>query len=249
MTNCRIDLTGQQGGACASDPIRISRVQPAAMANYMSSAAWTSFCDKVDDALKPLDQVRRISRLTFVAFFALFLVFMILPILTISSDPSSGMNFPFIGFIIGPLLLMAGMIGMQCYAKQKSTNALKGLEAVCEDISKQYSQLSFHVRFDYILYVVKAADITAISTIVNNGPHTMTTNYIEVSVADVEAASAVPTYGDGGLGAPSAPPLVTASLAGEEKSAAERLRDLDEIRGMLSQEEYDRKRKEILDSV
>mmetsp|Transcript_34717 Transcript_34717/g.75984 ORF Transcript_34717/g.75984 Transcript_34717/m.75984 type:complete len:250 (+) Transcript_34717:92-841(+) len=249
MTNCRIDLTGQQGGACASDPIRISRVQPAAMANYMSSAAWTSFCDKVDDALKPLDQVRRISRLTFVAFFALFLVFMILPILTISSDPSSGMNFPFIGFIIGPLLLMAGMIGMQCYAKQKSTNALKGLEAVCEDISKQYSQLSFHVRFDYILYGRYGGGYHGNQYHRNNGPHTMTTNYIEVSVADVEAASAVPTYGDGGLGAPSAPPLVTASLAGEEKSAAERLRDLDEIRGMLSQEEYDRKRKEILDSV
>ena len=52
------------------------------------------------------------------------------------------------------------------------------------------------------------------------------------------------------MGIASAPPLVTASLVGgTEKSAAERLSELDNIRGMLSEEEYERKRKEILDSL
>ena len=64
-----------------------------------------------------------------------------------------------------------------------------------------------------------------------------------MNIADVEAR--------GDMGIATAPPLVMASSAvgGVERSAAERLAELDNIRGMLSEEEYERKRKEILDSL
>ena len=121
---------------------------------------------------------------------------------------------------------------------------MREVEAVCDDISKQYSALSFHVRFEYIVYRRYGGYYAG-----NNHNHhhhrgtsTHTTNYIEVNIADVESR--------GDMGIASAPPLVTASLVGgTEKSAAERLSELDNIRGMLSEEEYERKRKEILDSL
>ena len=144
---------------------------------------------------------------------------------------------------------MAGMIGAQLYAKKRVHNVLQGLETICEDTSKQYSQLSFQVRFDYILRAVGGGYNGNQS---NHNSGLIALNYIEVNVTDIEASSVVSaySYGDAGLGGPSAFPLVAESLlGGEQKSAAVRLRDLDEMRGMLSQEEYDRKKKDILDSV
>ena len=56
---------------CVRHPIRISRVQPSAMTNSMSSSSWTSFCEKIDDALMPLDRIKRMLRLSYIAFLAL----------------------------------------------------------------------------------------------------------------------------------------------------------------------------------
>lgn len=228
------------------------------MTSHMSSSAWTSFCDKVDDELMPLDKIKRLSRIGTVAFFLLFIVFMIAPFTWLassgsSSDPWDQPSFGgFWAFLVGPLVLMAGMIGLSCFAAQRARNALKGVEGVCEDISKQYSALSFHVRFEYMVYGRHGGyNNYNNNNNIHHGRSTITTNYIEVNIADAEAQIAVPTFGESATTTtvmPSAPPIVTATLAGK-KTAADRLRDLDEMRDMLSREEYDRKRKEILDSV
>ena len=121
---------------------------------------------------------------------------------------------------------------------------MREVEAVCEDISKQYSALSFHVRFEYFVYR-RYGGYNSYgnnhTTYHHGGTSTHTTNFIEVNIADVEAR--------GDMGIASAPPLVTASVVGGAERTAERLAELDNIRGMLSDEEYDRKRKEILDSL
>jgi len=245
-SSCRIDFTGQQGGLCVSEPVRLSRTQPAALSPHMSGTAWTSFCDQIDIALEPLDKVKHIARVGTFAFLAGFLCFMIIPFVGLAtSDPwSGGSTSPtFLIFLLGPLILMIGMMGTQCWAASRGRAAMREVEAVCEDISKQYSALSFHVRFEYIVYG-RYGGYNHYSNSHNyrsTNTHTRTTNYIEVNVADVESR--------GDMGIASAPPLVTASVLGTEKSAAERLVELDNIRGMLSDEEYDRKRKEILDSL
>jgi len=246
-SSCRIDFTGQQGGLCVSEPVRLSRTQPAALSHQMSTTAWNSFCDQIDAALEPLDKVKHIARVGTFVFFAGFLCFMVLPFVSFATtDPwSGGSSSPtFLLFLIGPLILMVGMMGTQCWAASRGRAAMREVETVCEDISKQYSALSFHIRFEYIVYRRYGGYYAG-----NNynhhhhrGTSTHTTNYIEVNIADVESR--------GDMGIASAPPLVTASLVGgTEKSAAERLSELDNIRGMLSEDEYERKRKEILDSL
>eukprot|EP00563_Minutocellus_polymorphus_P018020 CAMPEP_0197718488 /NCGR_PEP_ID=MMETSP1434-20131217/2627_1 /TAXON_ID=265543 /ORGANISM="Minutocellus polymorphus, Strain CCMP3303" /LENGTH=250 /DNA_ID=CAMNT_0043303151 /DNA_START=27 /DNA_END=779 /DNA_ORIENTATION=+ len=248
-SSCRIDFTGQQGGLCVSEPVRLSRTQPAALSSHMSTTAWNSFCDQIDAALQSLDKVKHIARVGTFVFFAGFLCFMVLPFVSMAaSDPWSGGGSSgptFLIFLLGPLILMVGMMGTQCWAASRGRAAMREVEAVCEDISKQYSALSFHVRFEYIVYGRYGGSNYYAGNNHNyhhRGGSTHTTNYIEVNIADVESR--------GDMGIASAPPLVTASVVrGTEKSAAERLGDLDNIRGMLSEEEYERKRKEILDSL
>lgn len=248
--SCRIDFTGQQGGLCVSESVRLSRTQPAALSQQMSTTAWNSFCDQIDAALEPLDKVKHIARVGTFVFFAGFLCFMVLPFVSFAtSDPWSGGSSSsptFLLFLVGPLILMVGLMGTQCWAASRGRAAMREVEAVCEDISKQYSALSFHVRFQYIVYGRYGGSTYYAGNNHNHHHHrgtsTHTTNYIEVNIADVESR--------GDMGIASAPPLVTASLVGgTEKSAAERLSELDNIRGMLSEEEYERKRKEILDSL
>ena len=251
-TSCRIDFTGQQGGLCVSEPIRVSRVEPAALSQHMSSTAWNSFADQIDAALEPLDKIKHIARVATFVFIAGFLCFMILPFVSFAtSDPWSGSSTgpTFLLFLIGPLILMGGMVATQCFAASRGRAAMREVEAVCEDISKQYSALSFHVRFEYFVYR-RYGGYNSYgnnhTTYHHGGTSSYTTNYIEVNIADVEARGV--TRGD--MGIASAPPLITASVVGgAERSAAERLAELDNIRGMLSDEEYDRKRKEILDSL
>ena len=246
-TSCRIDFTGQQGGLCVSEPIRVSRVQPAPLSQHMSSTAWNSFCDQIDKALEPLDKIKHIARIATFVFIAGFLCFMIIPFVSFAtSDPWSGSSTgpTFLLFLIGPLILMGGMVATQCFAASRGRAAMREVEAVCEDISKQYSALSFHVRFEYFVYR-RYGGYNSYgnnhTTYHHGGTSTHTTNFIEVNIADVEAR--------GDMGIASAPPLVTASVVGGAERTAERLAELDNIRGMLSDEEYDRKRKEILDSL
>eukprot|EP00562_Extubocellulus_spinifer_P032409 CAMPEP_0178706930 /NCGR_PEP_ID=MMETSP0699-20121125/15700_1 /TAXON_ID=265572 /ORGANISM="Extubocellulus spinifer, Strain CCMP396" /LENGTH=235 /DNA_ID=CAMNT_0020354825 /DNA_START=316 /DNA_END=1023 /DNA_ORIENTATION=- len=220
-TSCRIELA-------AGKKIRISRVQPSAMTNYMTSSSWTSFCDKIDEALMPLDRVKRNHLLSFIAFVPLNVALMIIAYFLTTRTK---LRVPVVTPTVLVLLGMAGMIGVKSYAEKRLQKVLQCVEAICEDTSNQYSQISFHVKFDHILLAVAVPFNQIPVSHRNSGQNPVALNYIEVTFADIEASSAVSySHGDGGLGGPSALSLTVAEslLGGEQKSVAARLRDLDE---------------------
>eukprot|EP00956_Cyclotella_meneghiniana_P000335 scaffold389_cov62-Cyclotella_meneghiniana.AAC.9 len=118
-----------------------------------------------------------------------------------------------------------------------STQSQAEMKKVCEDLSAKHQGVSFSLRDEQVL--------------VNNGNRVkmQARSYIEVSVVsnnEVPTATAVPAFN----------PAVTSnqldSFLGSGtviKSSVDRMRELEEMRGLLTDEEYQRKRAEILSAV
>ncbi len=102
-----------------------------------------------------------------------------------------------------------------------------------------HTGVSFHVR-DEIKYL--------------GAGHRRETHYIEVSVSNVVQNSTLEGYV-----APSAPShpsvatepvvAVAAAIVGAHKTPGERMRELDQMKGLLTDDEYQQKRAEILSDV
>jgi len=245
---CSIKFVGlRRRSVYECHPVLISRDQPPAVANHMSSSEWTSFCGKIDAALMPMSRVRRMSRNIAGAIMGAYPLVLVLRLVMYLAG--GGLDVArIVGIVSFAVLGLAtsSLVGVQVYAKITSTAVLQSLETICEDTSKQYPQLlSFHVRHVHILSFCGC--ICNRSHRKLSGLHSVALRYIEVKVADVEA----PATGEvGGLGGSSALSLVAVSLGGgERKTAAGRLRDLNEMPDMLSQEECYGKKRDILDSV
>uniref|UniRef100_A0A7S2E7T8 Uncharacterized protein n=1 Tax=Trieres chinensis TaxID=1514140 RepID=A0A7S2E7T8_TRICV len=247
MSNARIDFEGQYGIGCfAQQSIQVSRTQPAILNEHISTFAWNQFCDKIDQELHPMNKIRKVAGLMSCTCFA---VFIIAPLATMistfaSTDPFSGRQPNIIAFILGPLIAMVGLIATQVIAMKKANQVIEGVKRVCDEVSKQQPRLSFHVRFERHYYHRQHDNRT--------GSHT--TNYIEVIVAGGGAVplgtadmSALPyaTNVTSNLGVP----VVTSSVAVPDRSPAERLANLEEMKPHLSEQEYAAKRNDILNSV
>eukprot|EP00562_Extubocellulus_spinifer_P031135 CAMPEP_0178728652 /NCGR_PEP_ID=MMETSP0699-20121125/28540_1 /TAXON_ID=265572 /ORGANISM="Extubocellulus spinifer, Strain CCMP396" /LENGTH=210 /DNA_ID=CAMNT_0020380505 /DNA_START=393 /DNA_END=1026 /DNA_ORIENTATION=+ len=210
----------------------------------MSSSEWTSFCGKIDAALMPMSRVRRMSRNIFGAIMGAYPVVFSLRLVGGGPDVARIVS---IVMALYAVLGLTSLVGVPVYANITATSVLQSLETICEDTSKQYPQLlSFHVRHVHILSFCGCICNRSYRKL--SRLHSVALRYIEVKVADVEAPT---RQGEvGGVGGSSALSLVPVSLGGgERKTAAGRLRDLNEMPDMLSQEEYYGKKRDILDSV
>jgi len=145
----------------------------------------------------------------------------------------------FPAFVIFPVLMIC-MAGINCWKSSRASDALRDLETICEDTSKQHRTLSFHVRFESYLLERRSYSSRNVAT----------SNYIEVNFTDdlvdegnVVIATAPPSE----LETTDNIPFAVASAV--VRSPAERLAELDTLRDMLTDAEYDEKKKEILDSL
>lgn len=102
---------------------------------------------------------------------------------------------------------------------------LKDVEVICKDETKKSSSLSFHFIYDSDFVLSDGA---------------MANNYIEVSSADDVRCDDVATENT------LSPSTVLQTTAVAECSPVDRLKNLDDMRGMLSHEDYEKKKNEIL---
>ena len=147
-------------------------------------------------------------------------------------------------YMLWPLVGVALLVGVQCVvarvAASKAQEVLSKMRVVCDEASAQHPTLSFHCKDEIHAYGRR------------NG-RVIRTNYVEVSVgggavvAPAVVASAVAVAAD--VIVPMQPVQVAAAVTAQPLSAAERLKNLDDIRSMLSREEYEAKRKEIIGSM
>mmetsp|Transcript_15981 Transcript_15981/g.15378 ORF Transcript_15981/g.15378 Transcript_15981/m.15378 type:complete len:223 (+) Transcript_15981:57-725(+) len=219
----RIELNGQM----KIGQIKIERSFPGILNGQMSESEWTNFCDRVDQTLLPIADVRRKKRKMTLIFILLMVIFF--GVFAIFITGSGGISFlPFL-----PVVIIAPFIINVCFMIRMSKKARETwtqLKQVCEDESNRRSNVSFHVR-DEKIYMGRSA---------------MLLNYIECSVGTGNyGVTAVPEVGsmfDQMMGNQS-------QATQDSRSVADRLKDLEGLKPILSEEEYARKRKDILAEV
>ncbi len=244
----RIDILGQRGGIHAQPGknVIIDRKFPGILNGRMSEFEWTSFCDNVDRAIAPIGPLKtQLSRGAMrggVLMFAFFAVIAVLVTTRVLSDKIHMILPPlFIVFMIVPTVLSFRRFKLVAVQLSK---IMADLEAVCQAESDKRSDVSFHVRAE---------------SYQTSSKRSSTINYIECSVgnAGTGGLSAMEAGLGGAINPPVATPVVGGSsmfesLSGNvstQQNAAQRLADLEGIKALITEEEYDTKRKEILDSL
>jgi hypothetical protein len=239
MSTIRIDIDGQARGQClffnVSD-ITIDRRLPGALNSHMSASVWTQFCDKIDEALTSIGEIKRNLQKNAIIFAAVYILLCVaFFILTMVDTNISLIFWLLIGSAIGSVMVMVFCI--------KSQRVRAQLQEVEEDVKKlcitegdKMPGVSFHLREEeHLRYSSGSTD----GSVVAGMYVSHVTQYIECSV------SASPSMMElGSLATPvamAAPEVFTTKM-----SAAERLSGLEDIKGMLTEKEYNSKRRAIL---
>jgi hypothetical protein len=188
----------------------------------MSQDAWEILCDVLD---KELVTARKGQLCLILTPLALFLVSALLIALSFSSRS-------LLAFIVLPVLWVVTIGGLVLYTRNLGSRIKGNLQHFCEEESRKYSDLSFHIK--EIVHRTYDRNPT-------DGSGTRTTWYLEIQIGPPTARI---------FGVEQQIPMAIASAPVEPIiSPAERLEQLDKMKKHLTTEEYERKRWEILDSV
>ena len=228
----------------------------------MNQFAWNSFCEKMDEALKPIQKAKKVMVVGVGSTMAAALVLIIIGFVSFAvlgsksvssfgSGPSPALGM--IPFGIGMLLMVAGTCGSTVYASRKSGEARNEMKKVCEETSAMHPGISFHIRDQMVFMGYSRRNYGNNDGYGYNSGYDANyshTNYIEVYVTDGTSPAATGVQGYlAPTSIPSAPPVVAAVAEGVVKSPQERMRELEGMRSMLTEDEYQAKRAEILSDV
>ena len=240
--SCRIDF--KQGNGTQI----IDRTFPGILSGKISDGEWNAFCEQIDKAVEPIGAMTKsMMKNVGILMAASFVGFGITAaIFTMTGDK---------GFIYGPVFFVTCVMTLPFYffAQQARKMQAEGMKIEGEVVSiltaetNKRAEVSFHLRKD------------PYSTGSGENRTSRVHSYIECSVgtgtggdASMMEQGLVPT-----ATAVVAPPTTSifSSLAGSSAGAgsgpstAQRLQDLEGIKALISAEEYNAKKKEILDSI
>ena len=237
MSTIRIDIDGQARGQClffnVSD-ITIDRRLPGALNSHMSASVWTQFCDKIDEALTSIGEIKRNLQKNAIIFAAVYILLCVaFFILTMVDTNISLIFWLLIGSAIGSVMVMVFCIKSQRVRAQLQ-EAKDDVKKLCRTEGDKMPGVSFHLREEEHLRYSSGSSDTAAGMYVSH-----VTQYIECSV------SASPSMMElGSLATPVA--MAVPEVFTTKMSAAERLAGLEDIKGMLTEKEYNSKRRAIL---
>eukprot|EP00557_Chaetoceros_sp_GSL56_P013016 CAMPEP_0176479432 /NCGR_PEP_ID=MMETSP0200_2-20121128/1739_1 /TAXON_ID=947934 /ORGANISM="Chaetoceros sp., Strain GSL56" /LENGTH=239 /DNA_ID=CAMNT_0017875481 /DNA_START=56 /DNA_END=772 /DNA_ORIENTATION=- len=232
----RIELHGQ---TLFTSKITIDRSMPAMLSDRMSNQEWIAFCDRVDQALEPTHTIkRRLACYTALSVAASFGIFIMIAILGATGSIVSsygGFNplyiILFVSFIVVPVTIQCHTF-RQTY--RKIGKVYEDLRRVVNEESSKRSDISFHLKEE--IHVGYSTTSRVQRT---------TVNYIEccISLSGGQDGNYNP------MNATVASPVVIPSMfdtmsgAGGRmsgKSTLERLQELEGIKAILSEEEYNK---------
>jgi hypothetical protein len=272
----RIDIYGSQS---ACDQERVSRAMPAILSGRITSTDWTTLCDSLDEALKPSSGIKKLTGAWNTIATLVFIIFFIFFFLGFANDQTefrftwSSLIIVILVVVIGNVVVLviksvqrnkiqkklinicdrttANNPGISFHVRYEmrigKMNSCESSESNndCEDCS------SSERRQDYI--EVYVAPIAASSTLYSTSQpppvavaeaYVVPNAFVPSTVNDMPSASAPPKsavihpYDD-----PEMP------IAREKKTAEERMKDLDRMKHIITEEEYYRKRAEILSDI
>lgn len=197
----------------------IDRTKPAVLKPYLNDIEWMQFCNKVNGAIAPIHNSRRCALTLFGLTFVSFFVVIVAGFFADNSP--------------GPILfaIPAGMMAVTLltflFAAAKGKTVQSNIQRVCDEISDKKTDLNFHVRYEGHY---RHGDIRSRGT-----------QYIEVSTGGATTTDTSPA----GMLAQ----LEALTKTNNPASAADRLAELDKMKDMLTEEEYNKKRTDILSAV
>ena len=154
-------------------------------------------------------------------------------------------------FVAGIIVMIIGSSVITTYVHRQIGPAQQSMRAVCEETSALHPRVSFRVQKDLWFWDYgagygrnRSGGYHGRGVRYNDDGSIASTNYIECYVADIET----------GTPSPSAPfvmaePEVSVAVGLGVKSPEDRLHELENIKHLLSVEEYEAKRAEILSDV
>ena len=228
-----------QSGHSHDNSYHVDPTMPAVLrsSGFVQDDEWKSFCDRVNKRLGPLNRqegTQIASALIGIAILACVAIVAVviteIPLYESSSyDPNydTGGNNVALFFII-PAVLFAGACCASGGTSNQSREVYKGVHDICVEASKRNSNVSYHFR-------------NTEPTQTAEGTHHDRNIYIEVIFSDQNSMSAVQESPPNN----SYPTLAAAVLMTPEA----RLKQLEDMKHLLSAREYDDKRSSILASV
>lgn len=253
----RIEILGQRD---ASSAVTVDRALPSPLAQIYSSSEWATFCDKLNKALEPFEALKKkVIRMTILSAglgFGMFVIAAAIIGISFGTGNVGSRIFPL--FIACGILMVGVPAALQCYTVKmamEQSNIIKAdLQRVVNEESERRYQVSFHLReevyttFEYHSgtehrrggYRPVQRSLYYIECVINN---TVSAATVPLGAEVVETTFATPV-------APSAFDTLAAetgvSAGHGQKSAVERLQELEAVKGMLSEKEYNQKRSAIL---
>lgn len=165
MSTARIDLHGQgyTTSYTANGDVTIDRAFPGLLDGFMSQFEWTTFCDRIDEALRPVSALKKKMRMYYCLYVLLFVgMSAAIPILATSDIAynlvSSAAYVPILVVIfcvpMGLFYFLARRMTM------KAKEILAGVQKVCDEESAKRSNVSFHIRVSFsIKHIVSHINI------------------------------------------------------------------------------------------
>ena len=134
--------TGDNGGS-----VTIDRTFPGVLSEAMYEHEWTSFCDKVDEALAPAGQLR--EKILGFGKWYLLIISAMFTITSVSFFLDLNIVPVFVYLIVGGVLALMCVCGSYMHIRsviKKLQEVKKKVEQVCEEESRKRSNVSFHFR-------------------------------------------------------------------------------------------------------
>lgn len=271
ISSGRIDLYGSRA---ACDQERVSRTMPAILSGRITSGDWDILCDNFDEALKPSAGIKKLTYAWNAIVPLAFILFMLFGFLGFASNEN---EFRWSSIIIVVLIIVLGNLVVVVIKSVQKNKIRKKLIDICDKTSASHPGISFHVRYEERIGRQNSCGSSEDNDDCNCDSERRR-DYIEVCVAPVQASSAMytsspppvafaeayvvpPTFAPCTTTATAIPsaPLKSAVLdpyedpempiAREKKTAEERMKDLDRMKDITTEEEYYRKRAEILSDI
>jgi len=197
----------------------------------MSSSEWEAFCNNVDGALKPLIALRKIAAIRIFYFgFYLLLVIIMITIALVKLNVSK------LVIIVMWVVASFAMIFSYRSVRNEGEKIVEDLEKVLTEEGRKLSNITFHANHVWGFYTKTYDSIECTVTGVNEEPITiipvaapLLNATLEVDWIEVNAAPAVTGRG--------------------ESTAATRLRELESIKELISEDEYNLTRNSILAAI
>ena len=267
-TSASIDIDGSQ--ACGQE--KVSRTMPAILSGRITSGDWTALCDALDDALKPTSGVKKLTYAWNVVVPLIMVIFVLFGFLGFASQEHRSFNWSSIVVVV--LVAVLGNLCILVIIWIQKNKIHKRLVAACDKTAARHPGISFHVRFDMRMGRQNNCDNRDNDDDCCDSNNERRRNHIEVCVAPmatsnasytsslspapVAVAEAYVVPSATAFAIPSAPPKSAVvhpyddpeiPIVREKKTAEERMIELDRMRHIITNEEYHRKRAEILSDI